>query len=184
VTEAKATARAALLTARAERTPEPGEGARRTTALAALATTPGTTVAAYASFGTEPDTSGALAAWLAQGVRVLLPVVLPGFALEFRVYDGGLVAGRGGMACPPPSAPVVPLRDASVVVVPALACDRAGRRLGRGKGSYDRALPEADPAALTVAVVYPEELWDTVPVEDHDQRVRAVLAGDELVRCR
>lgn len=179
----KATARAVLLRARAERMPEPDEDARRTAALLALAE-PGTTVAAYVSFGTEPSTLGALDGWRRSGVRVLLPVVLPDRDLEFRVYDGALVPGRLGASTPPPDAPVADLGEAAVVVVPALAADRTGGRLGRGAGSYDRALARLSDDTLTVAVVHPEELWPVVPTEDHDRRVRAVLAGHELVRCR
>lgn len=177
----KALARSTVLQARSERLPEPDETVRRTKALLDLSAG-AATVAAYVSFGTEPSTDDALAAWLARGTRVLLPVVLPDRDLEFRVYDGALVAGRLGMACPPATAPIVPLSEACVVVVPALACDRRGNRLGRGGGSYDRALPRAAPEALTVAVVHAEELWPSVPADDHDQRVRAVLAGDRLVR--
>jgi 5-formyltetrahydrofolate cyclo-ligase len=179
----KALARSVLVQARAERLPEPQEDERRTAALLALSAG-AQTVAAYLSFGTEPSTDRVLAAWRNRGVRVLLPVVLADRDLEFRIYDGALVTGRLGMACPPPSAPVVDISEASVVVVPALAADRAGRRLGRGGGSYDRILPRVSGEALTVAAVYPEELWSVVPVEEHDQRVRAVLAGDELVHCR
>jgi 5-formyltetrahydrofolate cyclo-ligase len=177
----KNTARAVLLQARAERQPEPGEDRRRTDALLEL-TAQARTVAAFVSFGTEPSTVAVLAAWQERGVRVLLPVVLADLDLEFRLYDGLLVPGRKGMPCPPPSAPVVPLAEASVVVVPALACDRTGRRLGRGGGSYDRALPRVAPDALTVALVHLEELWPSVPAEPHDVRVKAVLAGDQLVR--
>lgn len=179
----KALARVTLLQARSERSREPYEDERRTDALLRL-TEGAETVAAYVSYGTEPSTAGALAAWLARGTRVLLPVVLPDRDLEFRVYDGSLVTGRLGITCPPPSCPVAEVSEASVVLVPALACDRAGRRLGRGGGSYDRVLPRVRPDALTVALVYPEELWASVPVEAHDQHVRAVIAGDELVRVR
>lgn len=181
-TQDKARARAALLQARAERIAEPDEEQRRTDALLALSAGV-ETVAAYVSFGTEPSTLAALEAWRRSGVRVLLPVVLPEYAMEFRVYDGALVGGRRGMPCPPPSAPVADLAEASVVLVPALACDRSGRRLGRGAGYYDRALPRVADSALTVGLVHREELWASVPVEDHDQRVRAVLAGDEFLRC-
>ncbi len=178
----KALARSTVLQARSGRLPEPDENVRRTEAL--LEVTAGAeTVAAYVSFGTEPSTDDTLAAWLTRGTRVLLPVVLPDRDLEFRAYDGALVTGRLGMACPPASAPVVPLAEASVVVVPALACDRRGNRLGRGGGSYDRALTRVGPGALTVAAVYAEELWPAVPIDGHDQRVRAVLAGDALVHC-
>jgi 5-formyltetrahydrofolate cyclo-ligase len=179
----KALLRSTMLQARAERLPEPHEAELRTAALLNL-TEGASTVAAYSAFGTEPSTEGALRGWLERGTRVLLPVVLADQDLEFRVYDGGLVPGRLGMACPPPSAPIVELGEASIVVVPALACDRQGHRLGRGGGSYDRALIRVSDDALTVALLYPEELRPSVPVEPHDATVRAVLAGETLVHCR
>ncbi|MFD0819548.1 5-formyltetrahydrofolate cyclo-ligase, partial [Micromonospora zhanjiangensis] len=64
---------------------------------------------------------------------------------------------------------------AELIVVPALAVDRTGVRLGRGGGSYDRALARCGPAALTVALVYDEELIEHVPAQPHDRRVRAVV---------
>ncbi len=109
----------------------------------------------------------ALDALRRRGTRVLLPTVLPDRDLEFRV-DGGDV--------------LLPLSDADVVVIPALAADRRGHRLGRGGGSYDRALPRVRPGALVIAVVHADELLASVPVEPHDVRVGAVLAGAELVR--
>jgi 5-formyltetrahydrofolate cyclo-ligase len=181
----KAVTRAGLLAARSERLPEPNEDGRRAEALLQLPEIlRADTVAAYVSFRGEPGTEKLLSRLTAAGKTVLLPVVLADRDLEFRRYDGQLVTGRLGMACPPPSAPVVPLHEAQVVVAPALACDSTGRRLGRGGGSYDRALPRAATNAMTVALVHPEELLPSVPVDDHDQRVRAVLAGDRLTRCR
>jgi 5-formyltetrahydrofolate cyclo-ligase len=76
----------------------------------------------------------------------------------------------------------VALEAADVVLVPALAADRAGHRLGRGGGSYDRALQRVRPGALAIAVVHAHELLDRVPAEPHDRRVSAVMAGDEFVR--
>jgi 5-formyltetrahydrofolate cyclo-ligase len=180
----KAVARAGLLAARAERLPERDEDGERATAVLDLPEVRRTdTVAAYVSFSGEPGTEQLLERLTKAGKRVLLPVVLADRDLEFRRYDGQLVTGRLGMACPPPSSEVVPLAEAGVVVVPALACDGTGRRLGRGGGSYDRALPRVAPEALTVALVHTEELWPNVPVDEHDQRVRAILAGARLVRC-
>jgi 5-formyltetrahydrofolate cyclo-ligase len=124
------------------------------------------------------------------GVRVLLPVVLPDRSLIFRVAEqvgpgGPLALGRGrlGLLVPPATAPVVSLGEAGVVVVPALALDRAGRRLGRGGGSYDRALLKLADDAVAVGVVHPEELLERVPEEPHDQRVTHVLAAAELQRA-
>jgi 5-formyltetrahydrofolate cyclo-ligase len=58
--------------------------------------------------------------------------------------------------------------DAAVVFVPALAVDRAGVRLGRGAGFYDRTLPLARSSALLVAMVRDDELVDEIPAEPHD----------------
>ena len=59
--------------------------------------------------------------------------------------------------------------------MPALAVDRAGVRLGRGAGFYDRSLPLADPAARLVAVVRDDELVDRLPAEPHDVRMTHAL---------
>jgi 5-formyltetrahydrofolate cyclo-ligase len=183
VTSQKVVARSSLLAARAERLPEPHEDLDRATALLDLPeVAEADTVAAYVSIVGEPGTAVLLDRLRAAGKRVLLPVVLADRDLEFREYDGALVTGRLGMPCPPPAAPQVPLAEAAVVVVPALACDRRGHRLGRGGGSYDRALPRVAPDALTVALIHPEELWRSVPVDPHDQPVRSVLAGTTFVR--
>ncbi|MCW2546322.1 MAG: 5-formyltetrahydrofolate cyclo-ligase, partial [Mycobacterium sp.] len=72
--------------------------------------------------------------------------------------------------------------EIDVVLAPAVAADRGGGRLGRGGGSYDRALARMRPDALVIAVVHANELVDAVPIEAHDRLVDAVLAGDELIR--
>ena len=64
---------------------------------------------------------------------------------------------------------------ATVVLVPALAVDRAGVRLGRGAGFYDRSLPLAAPTARLVAVVRDDELVDRLPAEPHDVRMTHAL---------
>jgi 5-formyltetrahydrofolate cyclo-ligase len=144
-------------------------------------------VACYWSIGTEPATHGLVFALWKHGTTVILPVLRDDDDLDWAVYDGPdtLAAGRFGIMEPVDTRRGVDtIRTAALVIVPALAVDRStGVRLGRGGGSYDRALTRVAPIALTVAVVNAEELWPTVPADDHDQRVRAVLAGDALVRC-
>ncbi|MFG2085149.1 5-formyltetrahydrofolate cyclo-ligase [Spirillospora sp. NPDC048824] len=144
------------------------------------------TVAAYVSIGTEPDTRGLLFALWKRGTYVLLPRLLPDGDLDWASYEGpdSLVPGPGG--CPEPSEPPRgpgAVASADVVLVPALAADRTGMRLGRGGGSYDRALARVGPAILTVALLYDQELLQTVPAEPHDQRVRAAVTPSQgLVR--
>jgi 5-formyltetrahydrofolate cyclo-ligase len=59
--------------------------------------------------------------------------------------------------------------------MPALSVDRAGVRLGRGGGYYDRALLHARPDAVLVALVFDDEFVDELPAEPHDRRVTAVV---------
>jgi 5-formyltetrahydrofolate cyclo-ligase len=125
--------------------------------------------------GSEPSTRRLLDDLTAAGVRVLLPVV-DGERLDWAAYTGAgdLTAGRLGIAEPTgPRLSPRALADAELVIVPALAVDRAGIRLGRGGGYYDRAL--ADVTTSTVAIVYDTELLDHVPAEPHDHRIDAVL---------
>ena len=76
---------------------------------------------------------------------------------------------------------------ADVVLAPALAVDRTGARLGRGGGSYDRALARVRPDALVVALLHDGELLppgQTVPTEPHDRRVAAAAEPIGLTRLR
>jgi 5-formyltetrahydrofolate cyclo-ligase len=66
------------------------------------------------------------------------------------------------------------LRRVSVVLCPALAVARAGTRLGKGAGYYDRALGHVGPNALTLAVIYDTEFVDILPSEPHDRPVQAI----------
>ncbi|HVH05995.1 MAG TPA: 5-formyltetrahydrofolate cyclo-ligase, partial [Myxococcota bacterium] len=97
-------------------------------------------IALYAASQGEPPL-GALAEWAAaRGVETLWPR-LAGAALEFAACPAAaLVRGRFGIAAPPDERPATPLAAGDVVVLPALALDAAGHRLGRGGGHYDRAL--------------------------------------------
>jgi 5-formyltetrahydrofolate cyclo-ligase len=140
------------------------------------------TIAAYYSVGTEPDTRGLIFALWKRGSYVVLPVLLPDGDLDWASYEGpeSLAPGPRGML-----QPVEPVRGtgtvarADVVLVPALAVDVRGRRLGRGGGSYDRALARVGPQVPTIALLYDSELLPLVPAEEHDQAVRAVARPEQ-----
>jgi 5-formyltetrahydrofolate cyclo-ligase len=79
------------------------------------------------------------------------------------------VSARWGLLEPPqPWLPQSALAEADLVLLPALAVDRRGVRLGRGRGFYDRSLPARDPQAPLVAMVRDAELVDELPSEPHD----------------
>jgi 5-formyltetrahydrofolate cyclo-ligase len=160
--------RQALLAERRRAPADARADARRCAALLAIPEVAAArVVTGYTALPGEPDIGIALDQLLRSGVQVLLPVLQPDRDLVFRPVDGDAQ---------------VPLTEADVVLVPAVAADRAGRRLGRGGGSYDRALPRVRADALVIAVIHASELLDEIPTEPHDRRVGAVLAGDTLLR--
>ncbi|OBJ23037.1 5-formyltetrahydrofolate cyclo-ligase [Mycobacterium sp. 1245801.1] len=137
--------------------------------------TSGSTVCAYVPVGTEPGSAAMLDALLRRSGRVLLPVArttaddtpMPLSWGEYR--PGTLTTGRWGLLEPPqPWLPPSALAEAAVVLVPALAVDRRGVRLGRGRGFYDRSLGGRDPQARLIAVVRDAELLDELPADPHD----------------
>lgn len=121
-------------------------------------------MAGYAPFGTEPggpDLPEALAERLPDGGTLLLPAGPSGTAVGWVVHPSGDAGSLAGV---------------ELVVVPALAVDRRGIRLGRGAGWYDRALAEVPPEVPVVALVYDGELHDEeLPVEPHDRPVSGVI---------
>lgn len=131
-------------------------------------------VAAYVSVGTEPGTAALLAALAARSVEVLLPVLLPDRDLDWALAADGLAPGPQGLQ-EPRGARLGPdaVADCALVVVPALAVDQVGNRLGRGGGSYDRALARA--RGQVVALLHDGEAVEELPVEPHDRPVHAVV---------
>ena len=147
------------------------------------------TVCAYVPVGSEPGSVAMIDTLSEAGCRVLLPIAVSaadGTALpllwgEYR--PGGLMSARYGLLEPDGARlPAISLAQAAVVLVPALAVDRRGVRLGRGAGFYDRSLPLRDPAAQLLAVVRDDELLDDLPDEPHDVRMTgAVTPGLGIV---
>ena len=128
-------------------------------------------VALYRALPSECGTASIAAGLRAAGREVCYPVVVPGErALQFRRGAGVFVSGALGVE-EPTGAPVA-LRDISLLVVPAIAVDAKGHRLGRGKGHYDATL--AAWAGRSVALVFDSQLVPNVPVGEHDRRVGAV----------
>ncbi|WP_068187658.1 5-formyltetrahydrofolate cyclo-ligase [Mycobacterium sp. UM_CSW] len=135
----------------------------------------GTTVCAYVPVGTEPGSTELLEALLRRSARVLLPVARTGsgkapLPLRWGEYrPGALVPGPWGLL--EPAGPLLAesaLAEAALVIVPALAVDRRGVRLGRGRGFYDRSLGLRNPQARLIAVVRDAEFVDELPAEPHD----------------
>ncbi|MFI1813999.1 5-formyltetrahydrofolate cyclo-ligase [Streptomyces sp. NPDC020422] len=185
--------RRALLDARAALTP--GARARAAELLARSALdlaelAQAGTVAAYVSVGREPGTRALLDALRARGVRVLLPVLLPDNDLDWAVYEGPEKLAKAGRGLLEPAGPRLgpeAVCAADAVLLPGLAVDARGLRLGRGGGSYDRVLARlvragADPAL--VVLLYANEVVARVPEEPHDHPVHAVVTPEGVRRFR
>jgi len=165
----KAEVRTAVLAARRARTDRAADDRAIRHALVQLATGL-RTVAGYVPLGTEPG-GAPLPDELAEACdRLMVPLMLPDRDLDWTVYDDDTQLGAAAIA------------EAELVIVPAVAVDRSGIRLGRGGGSYDRALARVPDDTLVVAALYHDELVAALPFEDHDRRVHAVVTPAGVTR--
>ncbi|WP_329251507.1 5-formyltetrahydrofolate cyclo-ligase [Streptomyces sp. NBC_01478] len=150
------------------------------------------TVAAYVSVGSEPGTLVLLDALRARDVNVLLPALLPDNDLDWGSYDGegslARVRHGGKMTLFEPSGERLgpdAVTAADVVLLPGLAVDGRGMRLGRGGGSYDRVLARLERAGAhpsLVVLLYDSEVVAHVPAEAHDRPVRAAVTPSGVRR--
>ncbi|MFC8084642.1 5-formyltetrahydrofolate cyclo-ligase [Streptomyces sp. NPDC057340] len=193
----KRTLRRAFLAARNRLTPDDLREAAEALAGRALAlpeVAGARAVAAYVSVGAEPGTLALLDALRARGVRVLLPALLPDNDLDWGEYTGPDSLARvryGGRMelWEPAGARLGPdaVTGADVVLLPGVAVDGRGLRLGRGGGSYDRVLARltaagAHPALLVL--LYDREVVAHVPAQPHDRPVDAVVTPSGVRRFR
>jgi len=144
-------------------------------------------VAAYTSSPGEPDTAKLLDAMVDEGIEVFLPVCEPGFALSWAAYVPGIEFQRSTLA--PVMEPVGPrlgtqlFDDINTLIIPALAIDEQGLRLGQGGGYFDRFLPLIEDSPVRVAaIVYDNEFVPagTFPVAEHDQPVDLVFTPAQV----
>lgn len=135
----------------------------------------------------ELSATGLIAAALADGRRV----TLPGFdaatgqyvAYEVNHHEKDLIPGKFGIREPHPDLHKVSLTELDLVIVPGVAFDAAGNRLGRGKGFYDRLLGQAI-AADFCGIGYDDQVVSGVPVEPHDVQLHYLLTPSRLLTCR
>lgn len=126
----------------------------------------------------ELDTRPFIDAVMEHGGRIALPRVVPEGAARRLTHHpfttaGALVMGRWGLREPAADAPTVSPNDLAVVVVPGLAFDRRGHRLGYGAGFYDRFLDQT--GAFRLGVTLESYLTKRLPAAPHDRRVHAVV---------
>ena len=140
----------------------------------------------FAPQGAEPDIWPLLAATLAKRTCVALPWFNPATqtyqARQVRNLAEDIVIGQYGIREPAAQCPEIPLETLHLVLVPGLAFDHAGRRLGRGKGYYDRLLAEI--SGVKCGVCHDLQLIESLPAEPHDQTVNFIITPDRCLRAR
>ncbi len=136
------------------------------------------------SAGEVDSTHLALQAW-SDSKRVLVPKVswdqrrmLP---IEIRSLSSDVEPGFMGIREPVDGMPF-PVADIDLVVVPGLGFDRAGNRLGRGRGFYDRFLAHRDFRAVACGLALAEQLVESVPIDETDMRVSMLVTDRGVIR--
>ncbi len=140
------------------------------------------TVAVYLAFGSEIDLGRVVLAATAAGKLVAAPRAGPAgrLTLHALVPGAALEVHRFGQREPLASSPLVDPEALDLVLVPGLAFDAAGHRLGHGLGYYDRLLPLLRPGAVTVGVTPADLVVAGLPVEPHDAAVTHLLTEERL----
>lgn len=138
-------------------------------------------VLAYWSTGREADTHAIVEKLAEQGKTVALPVSRPDGQMSFFEYTGRMKTGLYGIPEPEDGRPVIPEKGA-VIIVPALAFDAGGFRLGQGGGYYDRFLAANE--VFAVGVGREELLLDKTPAEPHDRPVNVLVTETRILRLR
>jgi len=202
----KRSLRAAAAAARAAMPASDREAARRAIRAAVLRRCQqlrvpvGARVACYQPLRTEPGSVELLTELHAAGYQVIVPHTLPDLDLDWLPWNPASDPARNPASAPAwkpggqPSTPAGPasqpaegssaalgpaaIGTAHLVLVPAFAVDRAGRRLGRGGGSYDRALARVPTGTVVAALLFTGELIDRVPTDPWDRPVTAVVSPD------
>jgi 5-formyltetrahydrofolate cyclo-ligase len=143
------------------------------------------TVLIFYSFGSEVPTAGLAAHLAASGKRVLLPYLHEGTmaAAEFLPGREGSLVRAGYGPKEPAERRAVPPTEVDVVVVPGLAFDRTGHRIGYGGGFYDRYLAAAPPGATRVGIAFHAQVLPSVPHGLEDEPVDIVVTEREVIAC-
>jgi 5-formyltetrahydrofolate cyclo-ligase len=141
------------------------------------------TMGLYAPLGAEVDTAALARAAALAGQRVAYPRLRPGqLGMAFcACLPEALVVGPVRALEPPPGAPELAPDELDLVVVPGVAFDAAGRRIGRGRGHYDSTLAALRPEAARIGLAFEAQLISAVPEEPHDVRLDAVVTEARVI---
>lgn len=138
----------------------------------------------FLSTTTEPGTREFVAAAVARGIRVLLPVTRADGLLDWSVATPDLDIAEGMFGLPEPVGELlgpIAVNDVDLLVIPAAAVDRRGMRLGWGRGYFDKTIGSMHRCPPVYAVVFDSEVLDEVPSDLHDQPVTGVVTPTQTI---
>lgn len=141
-------------------------------------------VLAYFALPAEIDPLPTVSAFREAEVAVAYPRIASPGVLEVHLVDDerDLVPGSFGLWQPREDATPVALTDIDAVILPGLAFDAHGNRLGYGGGYYDRLLPRLRPDCLRIGLAFDQQLVPELPAEDHDATVDVVVTQTRVIR--
>jgi 5-formyltetrahydrofolate cyclo-ligase len=142
------------------------------------------TVLAFWSFGSEVDTAPLIERLLADGRTTAMPRIEGTHVVPVAYRPGDEVRETSFGAFEPLEGRVLDATDLDLVVVPGVAFDDAGRRVGYGGGFYDRLLPGLRPGVPAIALAFSVQLVPEVPTGGMDSRVDAIVTEGKVIRCR
>ena len=142
------------------------------------------TFAVYAAMGSEVDPAAFAAAATKRGWRVAYPCMFSatdamacGQRMCMRAVAAADASAAPFIALDSSRFPIVPAEELDMVVVPLVAFDRAGARLGYGGGCYDRYLPTVSPACRIIGIAFDEQRVDGVPTDAHDLPLPHIISA-------
>jgi 5-formyltetrahydrofolate cyclo-ligase len=144
------------------------------------------TISAYLSMPDEPPTRSFVRWAHEQGVRVLLPISREDGLLDWAPYDGQ-EEEEDALGLPAPTTELlgpIAINDADLILIPAASVDRTGMRMGWGRGYFDKTLGSMEGCPPVYAVIFDEELVDSVPQERHDMPVDGVVTPSGITSLR
>ncbi|ACL06074.1 5-formyltetrahydrofolate cyclo-ligase [Desulfatibacillum aliphaticivorans] len=144
------------------------------------------TILLYSPFRKEPDSTGVIKESFSMGKVVLLPVVHPKRQefITFKIdnLEGDMRDGSGGKREPDPKiCKPVPLRFIELAIIPGVAFDERGGRVGYGEGYYDKLIPLLPATTRKVAIAFENQLVSQVPMEAHDKFVDIIITEERVI---
>ena len=144
-----------------------------------------TVVLTYMGFGSEIETQSFFERIIADGKIAVLPRVdraSQTLMLHAARSTSDLLTGKWGIREPGADAPQVSINEVDFLLMPGVAFDRFGNRLGYGRGYYDKLLVIADPALTRVAAAFSCQIVEAVPVGPNDQRIDSIITESEIIK--